>query len=163
MQNASSKSKSEFLAVICLNLLSVNLSVATFALRAFAEYLDQQVYCQDCHCGIVHGILFKEDFSGHYLSGDRLMVSVETFKYDEKIIRNISNWAYGNNWPVVYVFYNDAQAYVGETLDAVRRTEQHRMEAEFNTFTNICIISDKTFNKSVSGMFQNKTGKTHSS
>lgn len=39
--------------------------------------------------------------------------------------------------------------YVGETLDAVRRTEQHLQEIEFNDFTDICLISNKTFNKSV--------------
>lgn len=34
-------------------------------------------------------------------------------------------------------------------MDAVRRTEQHLQETEFDGFTDICLISNKTFNKSV--------------
>lgn len=64
-------------------------------------------------------------------------------------MNSLATWSFSTNWPAVYIFYNDAQAYVGETLDAVRRTEQHRMEREFDVFTDVCMISDKTFNKSV--------------
>lgn len=78
------------------------------------------------------------------------MSSVVNFAYDKaSIISNIRDWNYGINWPIVYVYYNDKYAYVGETLDAVRRTEQHMQEASFDDFTSVCFISNKTFNKSV--------------
>lgn len=71
------------------------------------------------------------------------------YKYDSNAINNVKAWEYGTNWPVVYIYYNEKHAYVGETLDALRRTEQHRGEEQFSEFTNICFITNKTFNKSV--------------
>lgn len=77
------------------------------------------------------------------------MTSVVNYAYDKNVISKIKDWNYGINWPSVYIIYNAHRAYVGETLDAVRRTEQHLQEPEFDEFTNICLISNKTFNKSV--------------
>lgn len=77
------------------------------------------------------------------------MTSLVTFKFDDHVLDQIRKWHFGTNWPAVYIFYNDKNAYVGETLDSVRRTEQHMQEAAFKDFTDICLISDKTYNKSV--------------
>ncbi len=55
----------------------------------------------------------------------------------------------GENWPVVYVLNNDTEAYVGETVNAARRTEQHLGNTGKQNLTEIRIISDKDFNKSV--------------
>ena len=79
------------------------------------------------------------------------MASVVCFPYDSEVIKSIRDWRYGQNWPSVYIIYNEKKAYVGETLDAVRRTTQHLQESEFQkqSFTSICLISNKTFNKSV--------------
>ena len=77
------------------------------------------------------------------------MSSIVNYTYDQKGIEDIRSWNYGTNWPIVYIIYNDSKAYVGETLDAVRRTEQHMLEPEFKEFSSICLISNKTFNKSV--------------
>lgn len=77
------------------------------------------------------------------------MSSVVNFSYDKNGIKDIEEWGFGKNWPSVYIIYNDKKAYVGETLDAVRRTEQHLQESEFDEFSSICLISNKTFNKSV--------------
>ena len=80
------------------------------------------------------------------------MLSIKTFEYNKNnrtTIDNIKNWHFGSDWPSVYIIYNSFKAYVGETLDAVRRTEQHFTEKEFDAFTNICLISGSTFNKSV--------------
>ena len=71
------------------------------------------------------------------------------FSYDDTCIENIEKWSFGSNWPSVYITYNDDLAYVGETLDSVRRTKQHFLEEDFKNFSNICLISGKTFNKSV--------------
>lgn len=77
------------------------------------------------------------------------MSSIVNYPYNAKSIKHISEWGFGTNWPIVYIVYNDTLAYVGETLDAVRRTVQHLQEPEFSCFTQICLISNKTFNKSV--------------
>lgn len=77
------------------------------------------------------------------------MLSVVDYTYDKQGVTEMEVWGFCSNWPVTYVIYNDTHAYVGETLDAVRRTEQHLMEESFCQFTRICLISDRTFNKSV--------------
>jgi len=77
------------------------------------------------------------------------MLSVVNYKYDDNCVRDIENWAFGKNWPAVYIAYNENKAYVGETLDAVRRTKQHLAEDTFKDFSSICLISGRTFNKSV--------------
>lgn len=77
------------------------------------------------------------------------MTSLVTFKYDDQVLDQIRKWSFGTNWPAVYIIYNEKNAYVGETLDSVRRTEQHMQESAFKDFTDICLISDKTYNKSV--------------
>ena len=77
------------------------------------------------------------------------MTNVAEYTYDRNGVAKISEWGFGRNWPVVYIIYNDQKAYVGETLDAVRRTEQHLQEPEFVGFSKICLISNITFNKSV--------------
>lgn len=40
-------------------------------------------------------------------------------------IDKFDNTMVGENWPVVYVLNNEEEAYVGETVNAARRTEQH--------------------------------------
>ena len=55
----------------------------------------------------------------------------------------------GLNWPIVYVINNDKEAYVGETVNASRRIEQHLQNSERRKLTEIRIISDSNFNKSV--------------
>lgn len=77
------------------------------------------------------------------------MSSIVQYAYKNDVISKLKEWHYGTNWPVVYIYYNATKAYVGETLDAVRRTEQHVAEKEFDEFDNICYISNKAFNKSV--------------
>ncbi len=79
------------------------------------------------------------------------MLSVVEKSYSKSGLDGIREWRFGQNWPIVYIIYNDKKAYVGETLDAVRRTEQHLQEPEFSEFdgSSICLISSNTFNKSV--------------
>lgn len=55
----------------------------------------------------------------------------------------------GINWPVVYVINNDSEAYVGETLSASRRIEQHLQNEDRRRLTEIRLITDEKFNKSV--------------
>ena len=67
---------------------------------------------------------------------------------DIKALRHYNNKV-GENWPVVYVLNNDTEAYVGETVNVARRTEQHLGNTGKQNLTEIRIISDKDFNKSV--------------
>ena len=55
----------------------------------------------------------------------------------------------GTNWPVVYVLNNDKEAYIGETVNASRRASQHLENEQRKKLTEIRIISDSKFNKSV--------------
>lgn len=77
------------------------------------------------------------------------MASIESTKFDKKASERVSKLEYGNKWPVVYVINNEEEAYIGETVDAARRTEQHLKIEERAILNNISIISDDTFNKSV--------------
>ena len=77
------------------------------------------------------------------------MISFLEYKINKDSKEIIENWHYGRNWPVVYVYYNSNKAYVGESLDALRRMEEHQNESPFYEFTNICFFSGNTYNKSV--------------
>ena len=77
------------------------------------------------------------------------MSIIENYAYSRDSLSRIGGWIYGQNWPAVYIIYNSSSAYVGETIDLVRRTSQHLDDAKFDSFTNICLISDMSFNKSV--------------
>ena len=55
----------------------------------------------------------------------------------------------GLNWPIVYVINNDKEAYVGETVNASHRINQHLQSEQRKKLTEIRIISDSNFNKSV--------------
>lgn len=74
---------------------------------------------------------------------------IEDFNFDNKALSEIHEYQYGTNWPVVYILNNENEAYVGETLDAERRTEQHLQNPDRQGLTKMHIITDDTFNKSV--------------
>ena len=82
------------------------------------------------------------------------MATIDSFNFDIASIDNIKglrhyNTNVGENWPVVYVLNNNKDAYVGETVNAARRTEQHLGNSAKKNLTEIRIITDKDFNKSV--------------
>ena len=55
----------------------------------------------------------------------------------------------GANWPVVYTLSNDKEIYVGETLSAVSRLNQHLSTATKKQLSRVQIILNERFNKSV--------------
>jgi DUF2075 family protein len=75
---------------------------------------------------------------------------IEKFPFDPAAI---SFWAeaesLGANWPVVYTLSNDKQIYVGETLSAVTRLNQHLATAKKKSLSRVQIILNEKFNKSV--------------
>lgn len=77
------------------------------------------------------------------------MITIKEFDYGSAYIRRMEYWQYATNWPVVYIMHNDTDAYVGETLDGIRRTKQHLDEENVTEYKLICMMTDKNFNKSV--------------
>lgn len=75
---------------------------------------------------------------------------IEKFPFDPA---SITFWAEaesrGSNWPVVYTLSNDRQIYVGETLSAVSRLNQHLATARKKSLNRVQIILNEKFNKSV--------------
>lgn len=66
-------------------------------------------------------------------------------------IRKLKHWGtdVGKNWPVVYIINDTKEAYVGETVNASQRFDQHLQNPQRRKLTEVRILSDKTFNKSV--------------
>ena len=77
------------------------------------------------------------------------MAYIQSLPFNEETPAKLSSMAYGSSWPVVYILNNDSEAYVGETLDAVIRSRQHLDNPERKKLTQMSIITDDTFNKSV--------------
>ena len=75
---------------------------------------------------------------------------IEKFPFDSE---SISFWGQaeqlGANWPVVYTLSNDKEIYVGETLNAVSRLNQHLSTATKKQLSMVQIILNERFNKSV--------------
>ena len=82
------------------------------------------------------------------------MSSIDCFKFDINTpneVKQLRHYGHdvGENWPIVYLINNDKEAYIGETLSAANRIEQHLKNEERLKLTEIRIISDSNFNKSV--------------
>ena len=82
------------------------------------------------------------------------MAFIDRFDFDISSVSEIrklkhKNTNVGENWPVVYLLNNDTEAYVGETVNAVVRTKQHLANPKKQHLTEIHIISDDDYNKSV--------------
>lgn len=77
------------------------------------------------------------------------MLEISEFEYSLAQLDDMAYYPHATNWPVTYIIYNDEEAYVGETLDAVYRTRQHLAEPEHDMLNKICVITEDTFNKSV--------------
>lgn len=82
------------------------------------------------------------------------MFRIDKYDFDISASAKVSELTHdkinvGLNWPVVYVINNDKEAYIGETVNASRRIDQHLQNEERQKLTEIRIISDGNFNKSV--------------
>ena len=82
------------------------------------------------------------------------MFHIDTFDFNTTASSQVSQLRHdknnvGLNWPIVYVINNDKEAYVGETVSASRRIDQHLQVKQRQKLTEIRIISDSNFNKSV--------------
>ncbi len=77
------------------------------------------------------------------------MAVVESIAFDASASEKIKDIKYGENWPVVYIINNDREAYIGETVNASVRAGQHFRKEERRRLTQISLIGDDKFNKSV--------------
>lgn len=69
--------------------------------------------------------------------------------FDETTYRQIASMEYGQEWPIVYILFNDEEVYIGETVNAYTRLAQHFENPDRRKLKNVRIITDRTFNKSV--------------
>ena len=77
------------------------------------------------------------------------MAEIYTVHFDDYTPDILPTHQYGTDWPVVYIIDNNEEAYVGETLDVSVRTRQHLQNNDRRRLTEISIISNDDFNKSV--------------
>ena len=64
----------------------------------------------------------------------------------------LEDWAatnsFARNWPVVYTLRNSKEIYIGETINANSRMNQHLASANKNALTNVMVVMNEKFNKS---------------
>ena len=82
------------------------------------------------------------------------MATITPIKFDIDVVNELKNVRHygknvGENWPIVYIINNNEEAYVGETHHASVRMSQHLTNPERRKLTEIRLITDKDFNKSV--------------
>lgn len=69
-------------------------------------------------------------------------------KFSRKVGNEIAVIKYGREWPIVYIIYDEDEAYIGETVDASIRMAQHYDNPRRRKLKNVRIIADDQFNKS---------------
>lgn len=75
---------------------------------------------------------------------------IESLRFDTG---GVSAWARSDqkthNWPIVYTLDRPGQVYVGETINAVSRFQQHLASGQKRGLQRAHVVVDATFNKSV--------------
>lgn len=77
------------------------------------------------------------------------MSNITTFQFNKNGLEELSKYHRGLDWPVVYIIEGDREIYVGETIHAHSRSKEHMKNPERNKLKEIHIITDNTYNKSV--------------
>ena len=78
-------------------------------------------------------------------------MEIKTYSFDDVGYNDQLKHSMGDDWPVVYLIYNSSVLYIGETTSASVRMNQHlhNPKKQKEKLTNIKVIYDDTFNKSV--------------
>lgn len=70
------------------------------------------------------------------------------YNFEPSSINKIKANSKGVNWPTVYILSNEKEAYIGETLSAEKRMEQHLKNNKRKKLSKINLIINDSFNKS---------------
>jgi len=76
------------------------------------------------------------------------MLEIKTFSFNRDGVKNINDYKFGEDWPVVYIIENGKELYVGETTRAPKRTRDHLNNTARAHLKNIHIITDEESNMS---------------
>ena len=76
------------------------------------------------------------------------MSEIKTFTFEKEFFSKIKKYEFGHNWPVVYIIEDGREIYIGETVNAYSRSNQHYENLERRKLSRIHIISDEEYNKS---------------
>ena len=69
-------------------------------------------------------------------------------KFSSTTGQEIAILEYGKEWPIVYMLFNQQQMYIGETVDAMTRMQQHYANPKRRNLTKVRYIYSNSFNKS---------------
>jgi uncharacterized protein len=76
------------------------------------------------------------------------MNNITKIPYKEENFNLIKDYAFGKDWPVVYILTNKNEAYIGETVSLYNRSKQHYSAEKRRNLDWLHIITDDDFNKS---------------
>lgn len=74
-------------------------------------------------------------------------VIIRSYRFSDEGRKGISG-KHAEDWPVVYLIYNDMEAYIGETCSFANRFSQHLANPARRELRDISVILDDEFNKS---------------
>lgn len=75
-------------------------------------------------------------------------MEIQTYKFDKDHFNKIRKWNYGSDWPVVYLIEDGKELYVGETISAFNRVNQHYANERRRSLHRIHLFTDEEYNKS---------------
>ena len=81
---------------------------------------------------------------------------IKQFSFNKAGAKSIKGLGKGENWPIVYILNSSKYAYVGETISAFSRIEQHLKDARRQPITKVSLIIGDEFNKSATLDIENK-------
>ena len=76
------------------------------------------------------------------------MYEIKKFAYKKENFGKLKEYRFGANWPIVYILEDGKEAYIGESVSAYKRANQHFEKAERSKLNNMYVIADEEYNKS---------------
>ena len=76
------------------------------------------------------------------------MYEIKKFAYKKENFGKLKEYRFGANWPIVYILEDGREAYIGESVSAYKRANQHFEKEERSKLNNMYVIADEEYNKS---------------
>jgi hypothetical protein len=76
------------------------------------------------------------------------MSQIKTLPFKKDQFDQIRSYNFGQNWPVVYLIEDGREIYIGETINAFGRSNQHYENPQRQKLERIHIVTDEEYNKS---------------